>query len=106
MSRNPTWNDTEDGALKAMASQYSASVIAQYLGRTVNGVRRRAQRLGIPLMKRGEHHHLAKYSGEIINQVRTLSDQGVKPKKIAMLTGFPFNRTIYNVIYFANRVNG
>jgi hypothetical protein len=77
--------------------------IAIRLGRTRLAVKGKAQQLGIGLICYGEHHPGAKYSDALVEQVRTLYDEGLTPKVISVRLSIP-HRTVSGFVQYPWRL--
>ena len=75
---NRFWTTTEIRYLKRFAKIKTANVIGTYLDRTGLSVRTKAARLGISMMKEGEHNNLSTISDMQVEMIRTLDDAGFR----------------------------
>jgi hypothetical protein len=90
--------------LRQLAGQVAPAVIAERLGtRTRAAVIARGRLLHISLMSYGEHHPAAKYSDALVEQARTLHDEGIKPRAIAEQLGIPVG-AVKSFVYYQHRL--
>ena len=97
------WTDADDRKLRQLAGTTSAAAIGQVLGRGESAIYKRAQRIGVSLLRVGERRAGAKYSDELIERVRDLHDSGVGPTEISRRLGMNFH-TVSSVVQFKHRL--
>lgn len=101
--RYPLWSHQEVRILRALAGEMPAKEIAARLGRTVEAVKTKAYKLRISLILYGEHCPWSKYSDALVEEIRTLYDEGVMPNII--VRNFGISRyTINGFIYYRDRL--
>jgi len=101
--RWPRWTDEETRLLRELAGQVPARVIAERIGRTHPVVKARAHLLKIDLRLFGERCPWAKHSDAVVEQARTLHDEGMGPEAIARHLNIP-RSSVRNFIYYQSRL--
>lgn len=79
------WTDAQVCFLRKWAGIKTAAEIGADLGRTEQAVFKRMGRLGLPGIKRGEKHRLAKIKRTGALMIRLLGDAGYQPADIYTL---------------------
>ena len=75
---NRFWTTSEVRYLKRFAKIKTANIIGEAINRTGLSVRTKAARLGISMMKEGEHNNLSTISNMQVEMIRTLDDAGFR----------------------------
>jgi hypothetical protein len=99
----PRWTHEEIKVLRELAGKALVCVIAERTGRTCKAVKHKAKVLHISLMCYGEYHPHTKHGDAVVEQARTLYDEGKGPKDIARQLGIPYG-TAQNYVYYENRL--
>lgn len=79
------WTDRDDAFVKRHAATESCQWIAERLKRSSSAVHKRAQRLGVSMVKHGEAHHRARATRQAADMIGLLSDSGYTPVEIHSL---------------------
>lgn len=96
------WTAAELAIVRAMAPRASSFEIATAQGRGADGVKHAARRHGIALRKCGELCPNARYSDKLIEQARSLHDQGYGPRWIARRLQIN-EHTLKSALYYEQR---
>jgi hypothetical protein len=81
------WTQREEAQLARLAKKHRAIEIAEILGRPYHGIKSKAERLGVSLLIEGENHHSARYADAIVEQARSLNEQGLGERRISRALG-------------------
>jgi hypothetical protein len=101
--RTDLWTYQEVKVLRQLAGKVPPKEIAARVGRTHRATREKARRLGVALQLYGEIHHVAKYSDALVEEARTMYDEGLGPTAIAKQLGIPLG-AVQTFIYYKWRL--
>ena len=101
--RTNLWTYQEDRLLRQLAGEVSTEQIAARLGRTRMAVKTRARKLKISLKCYGELLPRTKHSDILVEQARTLNDEGLTTRAIAVRLRVP-RRTVRAFCDYTSRL--
>lgn len=99
----PPWSHEEIKMLRELAGTMPARMIAERIGRNFAATRVKARQLRIGLTCYGEHCSWAKYSNALVEEARSLHDEGIGATEIAKRLGVPLS-SIEDYIYYRRRL--
>lgn len=103
--RYARWEPQHDATIRKYSGIKSAREIADLLGRSMDSVKKRSQKIGVNLRRYGDHSLNVKISDAMVERIRQMRDDGVPVSKIHKSMNLPVSRTyLYAVINYRSRI--